>query len=93
MFLPFYFIGYIAYIAMYDSAFRIPASIQRLKDEVLTQSQTLTNRDQRRELRMRLAGIPKTGIRSSGFQYIERASTLIYIDYVSTQIVNLLLAF
>ena len=91
--LLFLLLGLSAYIGMYNYAFQIPQSIQRLKDEVLTQSQALTSPDQRRELRMRLAGIPKIGIRSSGFQYIERASTLIYIDYVATQIVNLLLAF
>ena len=89
----FYFLGYIVYLGMYNNTFHIPETILRLKAEVLTQSQALLSRDQRKELRMRLAGIPKIGIRSSRFQYIERASTLIYIDYVSTQIVNLLLAF
>ena len=91
--LLFLLLGLATYTGMYNYAFHIPQSMKRLKDEVLTQSQALTDRDQRKELRMRLAGIPKTGIRSSQFQYIERASTLIYIDYVSTQIVNLLLAF
>jgi len=60
------------YLGVVNSAFRIPQGIRRLKDEIRVQSQNLTNKLQKREIRMRVIAIPSLALRCGRFQQIER---------------------
>ena len=88
-----FILGTSAFVGMYNFAYRIPIWVELIKDEILCQSQSLKNKLQRTEIRMRMKAIPKLAIKSSQFHQIERQSTPIFIDFVVEQTLGLLLTF
>ena len=84
----------LGFLAMYNYAYRIPQYMTMVQDEVRLLSQMLLDEDGRSEFGMRMAAIPKNlGMKSGSFHTIERESTLIFVDYVYGQVINLLLTY
>jgi len=89
-----HFLGLFSFIAIYNFAYRIPEYMGLVKDESLLQSQLLSNKGQRLDIRLRMAAIPTNlGIKSSSFHALQRDSTIVFVDYVYEQVVSMLLTF
>ena len=75
---------------MYEKAFKIPEVFGQVAGCAL-----LHMRGSRRGgvLRRQFQAIPRTGIKVGQFHKMERASTLIYMDFVVKNVVNMLVAY
>ena len=77
------------YTMVYDKAFKIPRWFQETTNFAL-----LHLRGKRRDIFSRqIRSIPRTGIKVGNFHTMERVSTLVFIDFVVRNIVNLLVAY
>ena len=83
----------ICYIGIFNSVFKLTEGVEEIKREIRLQSTQLHGQSERREIRMRIQSIPKLAIRAGGFQNVEREATLIFLSFVLSQIVSLLIAF
>ena len=88
------FISVSTLICFFNLAYKVTETMRVLKYEVIRRSHELGDRAQRTELRMRMAAIPSSlGLKCGSFQTIERESSLVVIDFVSRQVVSLLITF
>ena len=67
--------------------------LKELKREILVSSRKVRTRSGIKEVEMILKSVQRLGIKVGGFGYVERESTLIFLQYVLEQIVSLLITF
>ena len=75
------------FTTFYADGFRIQQSVELMKDRLQMASMRFQNKAQRRLIRTWLKSIPQVRIKVGTFSYLERASTLIFIEFVSVQTV------
>ena len=82
------------YILIYDKAFKVPALFGRAKMliDLTAGVQGGKQRCQRMILKRQLAGIPQVGIKVGEFHTLERNSIPLFLDYVLTHVVGMLVA-
>ena len=87
--------GTVAFLALYDHAFAIPRKALELKRRTSMQLQLFfTKRGRRvRGLRFTLESVPELGIKLGGFNFLERESTPIFLEYVTNRVAGLLMTF
>ena len=76
------------YTVLYGKAFKIP----QLFDKAASCALLRTRRNRTNGFRKQILSIRRSGIRVGDFHQMERTSTLIYVNYVLTNIVNMLVA-
>ena len=78
---------------MYAKAFAIPAGLDDVKTTLRGRICLLNNVTDRNVLRRKVKSMPCVGIKVGDFHTLERESTPIFVHYVVTNIVNLLVTF
>lgn len=77
------------YTVIYEKAFKIPQLFDQARAYAL-----LHRRGKRRDaFRREILSIPSTGIQVGNFHKMERASTLVFVHFVLTNIVSMLVAY
>ena len=77
------------YTVIYEKAFKIP----QLFDQAASCALLRIRRNRTNVFRRQILSIRRTGIRVGHFHQMERTSTLIFLNYVVTNIVNMLVSF
>ena len=77
------------YTVIYEKAFKIP----ELFEQVAVSALLHLRGDRRDVFRRQIQSIPRTGIKVGNFHKMERESTLIFMDFVVKNIVNMLVAY
>ena len=80
------------YPTLYGQTFKIPALMTKAKALLVVRSGRLREKAQGRLLRREVMSIPSVGIKVGDFQVLERATTPIFLHYVVTNIVSMLVA-
>ena len=80
------------YTLMYEKAFRIPVLLETAKIR-LQACLKYRNRVQKKLLKARVNSIPAVGVKVGDFHTMERASTPVFLHYVLTNVVNMLVAY
>ena len=86
-------VGILAFTITFNPTYQITETVEELKREILAKSRKMCTRGQVREVEKILKSVQTLRIRAGGFNYMERESTLIFLDFVSQQILSLLLTF
>ena len=81
------------YTLMYEKAFRIPVLLETAKIRLQVCSIKYRNRAQKKLLKARVNSIPAVGVKVGDFHTMERASTPVFLHYVLTNVVNMLVAY
>ena len=81
------------YTLVYEKAFGIPAQVENVKTLLKLQGIKYGNRAQRKLLSRRVDSIPAMGVKVGEFHVLERTSTPEFLDYVLSNIVNMLVAY
>ncbi|CAG7786007.1 unnamed protein product [Allacma fusca] len=82
-----------AYILFFDRAFGIPGKMQELKTAILIASTKLPPMAGEAYRKRELQSIPSLGIKVGDFHNFERESTPNFVDFVTRNIIGLLLSF
>ena len=77
----------------FNGTHQITEKVEELKREILVKSRKVRTRGGVNEVEKILKSVQRLGIKQGGFNYIERQSTLIFLQYVLEQIVSLLITF
>jgi len=77
----------------FNGTHQITEKVEELKREILVKSRKVRTRNGIKEVEMILKSVQRLGIKVGGFNYMERESTLIFLQYVLEQIVDLLITF
>ena len=88
-----FILGIIFFPITFNGTHQITEKVEELKREILVKSRKVQMRNGIKEVEMILKSVPRLGIKVGGFNYMERESTLIFLQYVLEQIVSLLLTF
>ena len=81
------------YVVLYEKGFKVPALFEKAKDELMLRSSEKLGKAERNMLQMQLRSIPSMGIKVGEFHMLERNSTPVFLHYVLTNIVNMLVAY
>ena len=86
------------FLCMYNKAFKIPHEVEKVKKMVglqldPTRRTLFCSQLQSREMRQRIRSIPFVGVKQQEFGYLERATTLIFLDFVVSSICSVLVSF
>ena len=81
------------YTQVYEKAFRLPSQLERVKTLLKLRGTNYGNRAERKLLSRRVNSIPAMGVRVGDFHVLERTSTPLFLHYVLTNIVNMLVAY
>ena len=98
MFGLFFVIGILIFTIVFDRTQAITAAVEELKEEILLSSRKVRSMRMRsqmmiiKEAEKIVKSVQVLKIRA-GVEYIERESTLIFLQYVLERIVDLLIAF
>ena len=92
----FYFLFFdhvLTYASLYEKAFRIPVLFQEARRLLRLRSRDERVPARRKILKMQLESIPTVGIKVGTFHMMERESTPVFLNYVLTNVVNMLVAY
>ena len=81
------------YTVIYDRAFKVPELFVVAKSSLSLMANKLGNPVQRKVTMRKIKSIPPVGIKVGEFHMLERTSTPIFLNYVLTNVVNMLVAF
>ena len=76
------------YITFYDDGYKILGSVEEMKRLIRITANRNDCRVDMRSVNVLLKSIPPVGIQVGRFYYLERASTLIFCDFVLNQVVS-----
>ena len=77
----------------FNGTHQITEKVEELKREILAKSRKVRTRNGITEVERIIKSVQRLGIKQGGFDYVERESTLIFLQYVLEQIVDLLITF
>ena len=80
------------YAFVYEKAFAIPDSLERVRRELMVKIQGMGNASLKKVNRRELKAVPLVGLKVGDFHMLERESTPMFVDYVLRNIVNLLVS-
>ena len=81
------------YVLVYDKAFRTPSLLKQVKGTFRLQLNRERNSFQRKIMDRRVMSIPMLGVKVGSFHVMERTSTPVFLHYVLSSIVSMLLAY
>ena len=93
MFYSLFFNLALTYTSLYEKAFRIPALFHEARMLMRLRSSDGKIGAGGKILKMQLKSIPVVGIKVGDFHMLERESTPVFLDYVLTNVVNMLVAY
>ena len=80
------------YMLIYGKAFTVPALIQETRRAILMASDKKSSKSQRKMIARRIMSIPSSGIKVGEFHTLERLSTPVFLHYVVSNVVTMLVA-
>ena len=81
------------YMLMYEKGFKVPDAFHNAKSTLRLRSSWYGRTHQWKILDRQLMSIPEVGVKVGDFHMLERASTPVFLHYVWTNIVNMLVAY
>ena len=81
------------YVLVYDKAFRTPSLLEQVKGTFRLQLNRERNSFQRKIMDRRVMSIPMLGVKVGAFHVMERKSSPVFLHYVLSSIVSMLLAY
>lgn len=82
----------ITYVGVFQRAYRVVSGQWEVKEELITASQRVLDRNKRQKLLMQVKSLRCFGLRVGQFHEIERNSAIAFVDYVERQLLSFLLA-
>jgi len=89
----FFIVAISSFSITFNGTHQITEKVEELKRDILVKSRKVRTRSGMKEVEMILKSVQRLGIKVGGFNYMERESTLIFLQYVLEQIVDLLITF
>ena len=83
----------LVYSIIYAKAFKVPVLIRSATISLTVCANGLGNKAERGLLRKRVRAIPPLGIQVGSFHTLERTSTPVFLHYVLTNVVNMLVVY
>ena len=83
----------LTYGVMYEKGFKVPELITKVRAALRMRVRQLPNKTQRSLLDRQVMSIPPVGIKVGGFHMLERTSSPIFLNYIVTNVVNMLVTF
>ena len=80
------------YGLLYEKGFKVPALFEKAKANLMLRWSSELGKPERKMLKRQLRSIPSMGIKVGEFHLLERTSTPVFLHYVLTNIVNMLVA-
>ena len=80
------------YTLIYGKAFTVPALMQEAKNAILMAAEGKCSKGQRKLVVRRVISIPSLGIKVGEFHMLERISTPVFLHYIVTNVVSMLVA-
>ena len=93
MYYALFFDGILIYALLYEKGFKVAALFQKAKATLILNSRRCMNGTEWKVLNRQVRSIPVVGIKVGEFHMLERTSTPIFLHYVLTNIVNMLVAY
>ena len=81
------------YALIYEKGFKVSDTFQRTKNLLRFHAARHERSFERRILEKQLMSIPTIGMKVGEFHMLERTSTLVFLDYVLKNVVNMLVVF
>ena len=82
---------FLVYMLIYEKGFKVPDMFRKAKRTLRLRAQ---GRGRAHEiLKRQLMSIPAVGIKVGDFHMLERTSTPVFVDYILTNVVNMLVAY
>lgn len=85
--------GSLTYMFIYEKGFKVPDMFHRAKNLLRLHSSRCGRTRQWQILDKQLMSIPSVGIKVGNFHTLERTSTPVFLNYVLTNVVNMLVAY
>ena len=86
------FEGSLIYTLMYEKGFKVPTLFGKTRTLLMLRANRNVSRADWKVLKRRLISIPSMGIKVGGFHTLERTSTPVFLNYVLTNVVSMLVA-
>ena len=83
----------VIYTVMYAKAFKVPCLIGQAKNAFRLREMRLGSKANRNMLWRQVMSVPSVGIKVGEFHMLERTSTPVFVHYVLTNVVNMLMAY
>ena len=83
----------LVYSIIYAKAFRVPLLIRNATMSLEVFANGIGNKAERNFLRKQVKAIPPQGIQVGRFHTLERTSTPVFLHYILTNVVNMLVAY
>ena len=83
----------VIYMLIYEKGFKVPDTFHKAKKTLRLHGKMCGRTHQWKILDRQLASIPSVGIKVGEFHMLERTSTPVFLHYVLTNIVNMLVAY
>jgi len=83
----------VIFVVLFDKAFHLPEKTNDLKLALILATQRLSHRETRICIKLKVKSVPKIGIKVGDFATLERISTPSFIDFITQQVVGLLITF
>ena len=93
MYYALFFDVLLIYALLYEKGFTVAALFENAKNKLVLHSRRGANGAEWKILKRQVRSIPTVGIKVGEFHMLERTSTPVFIQYVLTNIVNMLLAY
>ena len=84
--------GMLIYVLIYGKAFTVPALMQETRRAILMASDKKCSKAERKMIARRIMSIPSSGIKVGEFHMLERLSTPVFLHYVVSNVVSMLVA-
>ena len=81
------------YVVIYGKGFQIPEVFIKAKNLIRSQANRCRGSVRRKTVERKLLSIPAVGIEVGEFHTLERTSSPVFLDYVLTNVVSMLVAF
>ena len=81
------------YTQVYEKAFRVPTQLEDVKRLMKLRGTNYRSRVHRKLLVRSINSIPLVGVKVGDFHVMERTSTPVFLHYIVTNIVNMLVAY
>ena len=93
MYYVIFFDALLIYVLLYEKGFKVAALFQQVKGILILQARKGVAGEDWKMLKRKMRSIPAIGIKVGEFHMLERTSTPVFLHYILTNIVNMLVAY
>ena len=93
MYYVIFFDALLIYALLYEKGFKVVALVDKAKATLILHARTDASGTDWKVLKRQLRSVPSIGIKVGEFHTLERTSTPVFLHYVLTNIVNMLVVY